>query len=281
MRSDCFFCHVKTIERLIDKHANSQVEADIFVEEVNDLLNEYKDLKNPYLATLIHRKAAVTLNNSNLFLAEKEQANQLLMQRYEALKALININGNALKNAIKLAIAGNIIDYGAHSVGENIEDQLLSFYKQSLRIDHSDALIEALAKAKSVLFLGDNAGEIVCDKLLIETMQHPNITFVTRGKAVINDVTLTDAKAVGMDAICNVIDNGFDAPSTLLEYCSEEFIAAFNNADLVIAKGQGNFEGLMNHQGKNIFFLLMAKCHPIAELLKVDVNDMIVTNLTV
>jgi damage-control phosphatase, subfamily I len=278
MRSDCYFCHIKTVERLIAKHAYSQVEANEFVEEINDLLGEYRDMKNPYLATLIHRKAARTLGNNNLFGIEKENANKLLLNRYEALKSLVLLKGNPLKNAIKLAIAGNIIDYGAHSVGDDIEDQLLTYYKQPLRIDQTDELIQALEKAKSVLYLGDNAGEIVCDKLLIETINHPNVTFVTRGKTVINDVTMHDATEVGMNSICKVISNGFDAPSTLPEHCSDEFRSAFETADLIISKGQGNFEGLMHHSGKNIFFLLMAKCRPIAELLNVNVNDLIVTN---
>ena len=172
-------------------------------------------MKNPYLATLIHRKAARTFDDKNLFTIEKENANNLLLNRYEALKSLVQLNGNPLKNAIKLAIAGNIIDYGAHSVGDDIEDQLLTYYRQPLRIDQTDELIQALEKAKSVLYLGDNAGEIVCDKLLIETMNHPNVTFVTRGKPVINDVTMHDATEVGMNSICKVISNGFDAPSTL------------------------------------------------------------------
>jgi hypothetical protein len=136
-----------------------------------------------------------------------------------------------------------------------------------------------ISKAKSVLYLGDNCGEIVFDKLFIETMKHQNITFVVRGAPVINDVTLEDANQVGMDNICRVISNGFDAPSTLIELCSDEFAAEYNNADLIISKGQGNFEGLMESTHPNIFFLLIAKCDPIAKLLGVNKNDMVVSKL--
>jgi hypothetical protein len=126
------------------------------------------------------------------------------------------------------------------------------------------------------LYLGDNCGEIVFDKLFIETMDHPNVTFAVRGNPVINDATLEDAAQVGLDNVCRVISNGFDAPSTLLEFCSDEFAEAYNNADLVISKGQGNFEGLMESRHPNEFFLLIAKCWPIANLLGVGKNDMVV-----
>ncbi len=133
--------------------------------------------------------------------------------------------------------------------------------------------------SEKILYLGDNAGEIVFDKLFIETMQHPDVTFVVRGKPVINDVTFEDVRQTRIDNVCKVISNGYDAPSTLLEFCSEEFLDKFNTADLVISKGQGNFEGLMYTTHPNVFFLLMAKCEPMAELLGVNKGEMIITKL--
>lgn len=279
MRTECYFCHIKTVESLINKFKPEQVVAETFIEDVSALLNDYGDLSNPQLATLIHRNASKNLKNINLYKYEKESANTLLLSRYSALKSLITNSANPLKTAIKLAVAGNIIDYGAHSVGHDIEQQILTLLKKELAIDQSDALIETIGKAKRILYLGDNAGEIVCDKLLIETINHKNLTFAVRGKPVINDITLEDASSVEMEKHCSIIDNGYDAPSTLLEHCSDEFQEAFEHADLIIAKGQGNFEGLMNHKNKNIYFLLMAKCVPIAEMLHVNPLDMIVTTL--
>jgi uncharacterized protein with ATP-grasp and redox domains len=112
-------------------------------------------------------------------------------------------------------------------------------------------------------------------------MQHSNITYVVRGKPVINDVTFEDAKQTGINKICKVISNGFDAPSTLMEFCSDEFIHEFDKADLIISKGQGNFEGLLNSKHNNMFFLLMAKCIPMAELLGINEGEMVVTKLKV
>lgn len=102
---------------------------------------------------------------------------------------------------------------------------------------------------------------------------------MVREKPVINDVTLDDAQQVGMDGICTVITNGYDAPSTLLEYCSESFKEAYDEADLIISKGQGNFEGLLERKQPNLYFMLIAKCQPMSEKLGVSNGDMVVTNL--
>lgn len=147
-------------------------------------------------------------------------------------------------------------------------------------INMTEKLHSEIIKAERVLYLGDNCGEIVFDKLLIETINHPNITFAVRGKPVINDPTLEDAGQVGMDKVCKIISNGADAPSTLLELSSAEFVEEYQNADLIISKGQGNFEGLMEDSHPNIIFLLIAKCSPIADLLRVEKNDMVVTQLS-
>jgi uncharacterized protein with ATP-grasp and redox domains len=157
--------------------------------------------------------------------------------------------------------------------------QITNLFTKDFAIDQSEEFVYRLGESKKILYLGDNAGEIVFDKLFIETIQNPNITYVVRGKPVINDVTIDDARQTGIDEVCKVITNGYDAPSTLLEYCSEEFIQEFKKADLIISKGQGNFEGLMHIEHPNMFFLLMAKCKPMAELLGVNEGGMIIKKL--
>lgn len=115
------------------------------------------------------------------------------------------------------------------------------------------------------------------DKLFIETIGHSNVKYVVRDKPVINDVTMAHAQQCELEKFCKLISNGFDAPSTLPEFCSNEFVKEYNHADLIISKGQGNLEGLMNSHNPNLFFLLTPKCKPIAELLDVNVGDMVVS----
>ena len=279
MRHECYFCHIKTVEQLIRKFRPEAKTAENFIFSVHELLADNRELENPRLATNIHRIARVHLSNANLYAEEKLQANNVFLEKYEYWKTVVSQSNDPFSTAAKLAVIGNIIDYGAHSVNGSISDQIESLFQQELKVDMTKELKNEFSKAKSVLYLGDNCGEIVFDKLFIETMKHPNVIYAVRGKPVINDVTIEDAQQVGMNKICQVISNGYDAPSTLTEFCSNEFIIQYNYADLIISKGQGNFEGLMENDKKNIFFLLIAKCEPIAGLLGIRKNNMVITKL--
>ena len=132
----------------------------------------------------------------------------------------------------------------------------------------------AVIEAEKILYLADNAGEIVFDHLLIEQLPIEKITVVVKGSPVINDATIDDANVVGLGRIVEVIDNGSDGPGTILETCSQNFRDRFEGADLIIAKGQGNYETLSDID-KNIFFLLKAKCPVIARDLGCQVGKMI------
>ena len=135
---------------------------------------------------------------------------------------------------------------------------------------------KSLSSAQSILYLGDNTGEIVFDQLLIQQLPMDRVTFVVRGKPIINDATMTDAVNTGMTNLVKVIDNGDDAPGTVLEACSDRFKRVYQDADIVIAKGQGNYETLSNSD-KKIFFLLKAKCAVVAEHIGCNVGDSVVS----
>ena len=276
MRSECYFCHLKTVEKLIEKFSHEPEQAESFILSVHELLYHNWQMKNPVLATYIHRLAREKLNQDNLYLEEKHLANELLLGQYESWKRMVGSSDNPIKMAAKLAVIGNIIDYGAHSVTDDITKQVNALLSNDLVIDETQKLEERIRLAETIFYIGDNAGEIVFDKLFIETMQHPDVTYAVRGKPVLNDVTIEDAEETGINKICRIVSSGSDSPSTILEYCSEEFMYHFNTADLIISKGQGNFEGLMNSGRDNLFFLLIAKCKPIAELLGGQPGNMII-----
>jgi uncharacterized protein with ATP-grasp and redox domains len=125
-------------------------------------------------------------------------------------------------------------------------------------------LRKRVAKAEKILWLGDNTGEIVLDRLLLEQMDTNRVTFVVRGGSILNDATMEDAIDAGITEIVKVIDNGADIPGTVLSYCSEQFRDEFARADLIISKGQGNFETL-DHDDKRIAFLFKVKCQVVAD----------------
>jgi uncharacterized protein with ATP-grasp and redox domains len=175
---------------------------------------------------------------------------------------------------LRLVIAGKVIDFGPNSPFDfnATLDRALSIV---LAVDESKSLEDSIPRAKTLLYLGDNAGEIVTDRILLETIRHPNVYFAVRGAPIINDATIEDARSVGIDRIAHVISNGDDAPGTILEMTSPEFRDIFDQADLVISKGQGNYEGLSGID-KNIYFILMAKCDYVAAHLGVRKGDFVV-----
>ena len=201
--------------------------------------------------------------------AIKSLCNQEAMKMVPATRDKIMRASDPLLIALKYAIAGNLIDYGLeHPVSiEEQNRQIDAIASTSFSIDDSEALKNALSGARTMLYLGDNAGEIVFDRLLIERLRehHPelDIAFVVKGSPVLNDVTLSDAQEVGMHEIVHVIDNGDCAPGTVLHRTSEAFRREFSAADVVLSKGQENYESLSGVEKANLFFLFTAKCDTV------------------
>jgi uncharacterized protein with ATP-grasp and redox domains len=275
----CYFCFARAFERIIEKEDLSPEEKREFA---GDLFGMFcrgnRTFSVPAFSRDLHHALRQHIQNPDPYKEVKRQNNDLVLGKIDGFKKLVSESGDPFEMALRLAIAGNIIDYGV-SDHFDLEATLKKVLGTDFAIDHSAELKKALAKAKTVLYLGDNAGEIVFDKLFIETMNHPNLWFAVRGAPVINDVTIEDARYVKMDEVAHVIPNGYDAPSTLLDHCSAEFLELFYSADLIISKGQGNLEGLMDYPaGSEIYFLLMVKCDVVADDLAVSKGSFVVCN---
>ena len=218
----------------------------------------------PVMGQQIHRIIREATGSDDPYAMVKKQYNEFGLRLYPELRQTIRESENPLETAIRLSIAGNIIDFG---VAASIDQEdVASVIKQSLTHPlegNISAFQSSLKAAKNILFLGDNAGEIVFDRLLIETLSRNNITYVVRGGPVINDVTRSDAEVTGITDLVAVMDNGSNAPGTLLDQCSKTFKKAFYDADLVVAKGQGNFESL-SAADHHIFFIFKVKCSVVA-----------------
>lgn len=275
MDQRCIFCVAKSLEKLLEKHHLNENDRNELVQKIfTDLGSVSMDTLTPVLASKIHREIRKRLNNQDPYQEEKEKYNKLMLDLYAELKLKIKTSDNSFRTAVKTAVAGNIIDFGASHNFEVLEtlDKVLH---SDFAIDDTIELKREIEKAETILYLGDNAGEIVADRLLLEEMAHKNVYFAVRGNPVINDITEEDAHFVGIDKFAKVISNGYDAPSTILEHCSTEFMEIWKKADIVISKGQGNYEGLLNNVSKKIFFLLMVKCDYIAEKLNVRKGDFV------
>jgi uncharacterized protein with ATP-grasp and redox domains len=220
----------------------------------------------PVTAQKIHRMVSKAIGDKDPYAYLKQRFNRFAADLLTSMQSAVDSQQDILAAKAKLAIAANIIDFGKNN--NLTENEVLSCFAKAMEvtIDSSalEDLREIILEANNILFLCDNAGEIVFDRYLIEEMPYKKITCAVRGKPVINDATLEDALAVGLTEIVKVISNGSDAPGTILEDCSSEFKQFFDNADVIIAKGQGNFETLSGITHKRIFFLFQVKCPVIA-----------------
>lgn len=194
------------------------------------------------------------------------------LRLYPELKAVLAESADLLMTAVRIAIAGNVIDLGMDK-DFHIERDLNDILKQAFAVCDIEEFRLALKKAKHILYLGDNAGESVFDRLLIETMGKP-VSYVVRGRPIINDVTEQDAIDSGLDKVAEIVSSGSPAPATILHLCTPDFIRRFERADMIISKGQGNYEGLSETR-RPVFFLLKAKCPVIARDIGVQENDIV------
>ena len=197
--------------------------------------------------------------------------NEKILALEDHLRGLIDQSDDPLQTAVKLAAAGNIIDLGIVS-DFNVDQHISHAMENGFAKDAYGVLSRRLENARSVMYVLDNAGEIVFDKLLIEQLSDRCVTAVVRKSPILNDVTMDDAVQVGLDGICEVIDTGCDVFGVPVRLVSEQFRARFEAADVVIAKGQANYETL-DGCGREVFFILKAKCPSIAAYLGVELHD--------
>ncbi len=222
---------------------------------------------SPVLAQKLHRLIRQQTGNPDPYATLKTQLNQRALRLYPEWHRRFRQAWPPLEAAVRLAIIGNLLDAGAKT---QLDDAaVLAAFAEALTAPlrgSVGALANAIQQARRILYLADNTGEIVFDRDLLAQLPIGRCTFAVRGSPVLNDATLADAEVAGIGDICEVIANGSDAPGTLLEDCSPEFREHFRAADLVIAKGQGNFESLAGAD-KNIFFLLKIKCDVLSRSL--------------
>ncbi len=191
---------------------------------------------------------------------------------YPEMKKLIESSKDRLMTAVRLSIAGNIIDFGTQAKFD-LKKDIKKILFQDFALNHYSQFCKALKKAKKILFLADNAGETVFDRLLIEELHKP-VIYAVRERPIINDATGEDALLSGIGEAAEIISSGCDAPGIILKFCSREFLKEYHSAGLIISKGQGNYEGLSDEK-RPIFFLLKAKCPAVAREFGVEEGGII------
>ncbi|MCB2214199.1 DUF89 family protein [bacterium] len=255
---DCYPCVLRqALEAARMAGASDAQQRTVVKETLTTLQSLPEGTTPPELGSEIHRMVRELTGHDDPYREAKDTATRKALALLPKLRALVRDAADPIETAIRISIAGNIIDLGPnpdYDLWETVERVL----RQPFAIDHLSTLRQRLTQASSVLYLGDNTGETVFDRVLIETLDKP-VTYVVRGGPVLNDATRPDAQAAGLDSVAEIIDNGARITGTVLSDCSKSFRERFESAQLILAKGMGNYETLSTVQAP-IFFLLQVKC---------------------
>lgn len=237
---------------------------------------EKSDTSRPpaYTTTFIHRKIRQLLQRDP-FQEIKSEYNQIALALYPFLKKMVQESSDPLWTASRLAVAGNVIDFGIFT-SVDIEGTVKRALHSPFAVDDYHTFKDALSDTGEVLYLLDNAGEIVFDRILIETIvsHGKRVLAVVKGSPVLNDCTKADATETGLAEVCEVIDNGSDAVGTILEWTSGDFQRNYAQMQLIISKGQGNFETVSDLK-KTIVYLFQSKCEVVSRELGLSLGSMI------
>jgi hypothetical protein len=276
---DCIPCFVDQALRAGRIATDDEKKLKRILDEVGMMLRDIPlDNTPPETGMLIYDKVREITGEFDPYKRIKTESTKEALALYPALKKKVEQSNDKLLTAIRIAIAGNVIDFGPNKdfdIKEEIDDVL----KKDFAIFDYDKFKENLDRTAEILYLGDNAGEAVFDRILIEELKKP-VTYVVRAVPVINDVTSEDALQAGIDKVATVVSSGTNAPGTILKTCNAEFKEVYNHSNFIISKGQGNYEGLSNER-RPTFFLLKVKCHVIAHDIGVNVGDIVLKEMNV
>jgi damage-control phosphatase, subfamily I len=272
----CFGKQIVEVAGMLEGDEASQNEA---VLKMMAAFSEFKlEDSPPVFAQRLARIARPYLQGRDPFHSVKKRFNNLAMHILPGLQESVKDSPDPFGLAVRLCIVGNIIDSGVvtFKLEEDVVTEAIMNASEEELFGDINPFKNRFLGAEKVLWLADNAGEIVLDQLLLSFVDPGKVTIAVRGKPILNDATMTDAREIGLTSLYRVIENGSDAPGTILADCSPEFMEAFNESDLIVSKGQGNYETLSSIPDERIFYLLKAKCAIIARDIGCDLGKLVI-----
>lgn len=271
---DCLPCMLRQVIEASRMATDDTSIQDKIIIEATGILSNYKDYScSPELAVPMHQTVKKYTNCPDPYDIIKNRDIKAAKAVYPLLKSFLQQKNNSLYWALKIAATGNIIDSAVNN-DTDINSCIQNELNKEFVICDIKSFESKLKNAKTALIIGDNSGETVFDKILAEYLSDLDIkvTYAVRNKPIINDVTFKEAYESGLDSVSTIISTGCDAPGVIIEKCSDEFIDTFNSSDLIISKGQGNYEALSDCE-RNVFYLLKAKCPVLSKMLNVNINE--------
>ena len=277
--NDCIPCFFQQALRAGRIATDDEAAIKKLLDEIGMMLKDIAPESTPTeTGMMIYEKVREIIGNTDPFKEVKQRSTREALKIYPSLKRMVQESDDSLLSAIRFAIAGNVIDLGPSGTFD-IEKEIAEVLQKRFAIFDYKAFKSHLKRCQSVVYIGDNAGETVFDKLLIEQLKK-SVIYVVRRIPVINDATREDAIEAGIDKVATIISSGTSAPGTILHTCSNEFVELLNQSEFILAKGQGNYEALSDIDLR-IFFLLKVKCQVIADHLGVRKDDIVLKGANV
>jgi len=275
----CVECIINQSKRVADAiHADDKLTKEI-VQAVEEMAPGFSFKQSPpEVAAAVYEKMSQIAGKTDLYDEVKKLSTDKAHEFIPHLEKKIATSNEPLLTATKVAVAGNVIDLAAEYAFD-LDEELDKIFHTNFAVNDFDQLQTRLAQASTLLYIADNAGEHIFDKIYIKTILslYPDLEvyYMTRGNAIINDVTYEEAKEAGFDEICHLINSGVNTPGFVYNIANSEAQKLFDSADLVVTKGMGNYECLSDNGRDDLFFLLKVKCNVVANSLGKEVGDII------
>ena len=271
IESECVVCRMRQALDVCNFVGADEITKQSILKRVMEILIDGIENDSPDgVGFLIQTELKRLTNHNDPYMKVKAESIQKALELYPSLLQLVENSSHKLKTAVELCIAGNVIDFGP-SNKHDIELAVRQVMEAEKSYFDFEEFAEELKNARTVLVLGDNAGETVFDRLLMEQVDK-NYYYAVKGEAVLNDAIFEDAVASGIDQVAEIINNGSPMSGTVLPRCSSEFKDLFHSADMVISKGQANFETLAEEK-RRIFFLFKVKCMLLCRKHNLPLNE--------
>lgn len=275
LSADCINCMLKRYLSHIPENLSEAQRLEYMQMICKNIGEASKEEGAPVLVQAIKQELQKRYQIQENFTEEKHYFNQMMLKKEAGLEKSVKSSNDSMKLSLQYSMTGNYIDFGSMNVvdEEYLKNLLETVEERPISPNTYNDMCDDLSKANKLLFITDNCGEIVLDKILIKAIQeqYPNvkITVMVRGGETLNDATMKDAEEVGMTELVNVIHNGNDIAGTCLSKLSEDALRYMDEADLIISKGQANFETLRGC-GKNIYYIFLCKCDMFANRFGVE-----------
>jgi len=285
IKNDCLVCiYNQALKTAKNLNCNNKLTKKIMDDTAKLLIKYDLNVTPPFIAKDVYKKIAKRVGVKDPLQKIKEKSTKEAKKLQSFIKRKIQKSDDKLFATVRAAIAGNVIDFGAQKQFD-LKEAVEEVFEKEFGVCDYENFKKDLDKSQLVLYIADNTGEHIYDKILLRKLckKYPNTEFVyiTRGKPVINDVTVFEAKKAKIDKICKVINSGVDTPGLILDRTNKKFKKLFKKCDMIIAKGMGNYETMYGVIKKNVYFLFKIKCNVVAQSLNKDIGDiMLLKNKT-